>query len=290
MRPFRPFLLATALAAAPALAAPADDFRTLLDEHWAWELKSNPVMATSLGVRTYDDQLGDFSLEEQDRQAAQAGVFLKRLDAIPDAGLSSADRTNKAILHRLLAEQIEANGFGERMMTFSSYSSWFQQFAGLADIVPLRTKADYMSYLTRLALFPKANAQELAITRQGADAGYVQPCVTLTSFEKSITGVIADAPEDSRFYAPFKGPRPHDVTDAEWAAMKARARSLIVQVLNPEYRKIDAYYAGSYLPKCRKSFGASDLPQGRAFYAFQIRQQTTTTYTAERSTRSAKAR
>ena len=270
-----------AVMSAPASATPTEDLHAVIADHWAWFLKSNPVYATSLGVRSYDDQLGDFSLAEADRQAVQAAVFVKRLDAIPQASLSPADRTNLAILHRILAEQIEANGFGERTMTFSTLGSWFQNFAGLADTVPLRTKADFTSYLGRLALFPKANAQALETTRQAVARGYMQPCVALSGFEQTITGVITDKPEDSRFYAPFKGPKPVALTDAEWSGMQVRAKALITGTLNAEYRKIDDYYRISYLPKCRKTYGASALPDGQRYYAFQVRQQTTTTLTPD---------
>ena len=54
-------LLATA---APALAAPADDLKRVLDEHWAWFLQTNPVYATTLGTRSYDDRVNDLSLAE----------------------------------------------------------------------------------------------------------------------------------------------------------------------------------------------------------------------------------
>ncbi len=274
----RRFMIAAVLAMlpAPAAATPTDDFHAVIADHWAWFLKSNPIYATALGVHTYDDQIGDFSLAEADRRAAQAAVFIKRLDAIPASQLSPADRTNLAILHRILAEKIEANGFGERTMTFSTLGSWFQNFAGLADFVPVRTKADFASYLSRLEQFPKVNAQAIEITRQAVAGGYMQPCATLSGFEQTITGVIAAKPEESRFYAPFKGQRPIDVSDAAWSAMQARAKALITQTLNPEYRKIDEYYRTSYLPKCRKTFGAAALPDGARFYAFQVRQQTTT--------------
>ena len=275
-------LLASATLIHPAAATPADDLQRVIDDHWAWFLKSNPVYATTLGERRYDDQLGDLSLKEADRQAAAAQAFVRRLDAIPDAGLSPDQRTNKAILRRILSEQVEANGFGERMILFSSYSSWFQNFAGLADMLPLRTAADYRSYLTRLSLIPKANAQALAITQRAVKEGYVQPCATLdASFGKSITGVIANRAEESRFYAPFLKPRPADVTDADWRAMQARAKALVTDVLNPEYRRIDAFYRGTYLPHCRKTVGASALPDGKRYYAFQVRQQTTTDLTPD---------
>jgi len=55
----------------------------VIKDHWAWFLKSNPIYATSLGVHDYDDRIGDFSLAEADRQAEQAAIFIKRLDAIP---------------------------------------------------------------------------------------------------------------------------------------------------------------------------------------------------------------
>ncbi|MDB5958867.1 MAG: hypothetical protein JWP59_161, partial [Massilia sp.] len=202
-------------------------------------------------------------------------------DAFPSDQISPSDVTKQAILRRQLSEQVEANSFGERTITFSTLGSWFQNFAGLSDIVPVRTKVDYQSYLTRLALFPTVNAQALDVTRQAVAGGFMQPCVTLTGFEQTITGVIAAKPEDSRFYAPFKGNKPAGVTDAEWASMKSRAITLITETLNPEYRKIDDFYRTSYLPKCRKTFGVSALPDGQNYYNFMIRQQTTTTLTAD---------
>ena len=279
----RPIVIAAVLAMLPLPAAatpapvPADDLHGLIADHWAWLLKANPVYATALGVHTYDDQIGDYSLAEADRQAAQAAVFLKRLDAISEAQLSPLDRTNRAILRRLLAEQIEANGFGERTMTFSTLGSWFQNFAGLADFVPVRSKADFTSYLGRMAQFPKVNAQAIEVTRQGVSGGYMQPCVTLSGFEQTITGVITAKPEDSRFYAPFKGARPAGVTEPEWGEMQARAKALINGTLDPEYRKIDDFYRTQYLPKCRQSYGIAAMPQGAQYYAFLVRQQTTTT-------------
>jgi uncharacterized protein (DUF885 family) len=270
-----------AISSVPAAATPTDDLHGLIADHWAWFLKSNPIYASALGVHTYDDQIGDSSLAEADRQSAQAGLFIKRLDAIPATQLSPADVTNQTILRRMLSEQVEANSFGERTMTFSTLGSWFQNFAGLADTVPVRTKAEFQSYLGRLAQFPKVNAQALDVTRQAVAGGFMQPCVTLSGFEQTITGVITAKSEDSRFYAPFKGNKPVGVTDAEWASMKARAVTLISDTLNPEYRKIDDYYRTGYLPKCRQTYGISALPNGQKYYNFLIRQQTTTSLTPD---------
>ncbi|HET9638570.1 MAG TPA: DUF885 domain-containing protein [Allosphingosinicella sp.] len=279
----RIWLLAGAalLAAAPAAAAPADDFRRLLDDHYAWLLRDNPTYATALGVRDYDDRIEEISLAVRDRQAREASAFLERLERIPAEALSPADRVNRAILKRGLEEGIEANRFGQRVMLFTTYAGWHQAFAGLADNLPFRTKADYESYLTRLALYPKQNDNALDITGQAVRGGFTLPCSVLGNYEKGISGVIAEDPAKSRFYEPLTRPRPGDVTESEWTAMQARARRLVVDVLNPAYARHLAFYRNTYLPKCAKADSISAQPGGREYYAFRVRQETTTSLTPD---------
>jgi len=267
------------VAVAPSPAATA--LKTLIDEHWAWWLKGAPIQATLLGVRTYDDQLDDPSLPFADRRAAEAAAFLKRLNAIPDAGLSPADRVNKAILQRMLSEQVEGNGFGQRTMLFSSIGSWHQYFAALPDMLPFFTKADYDSYLTRLDLYPAYNKASIETVRAGLNKGYVQPCEPMKAFGATITASIAKDPEASTFYKPFKAKKPSTISDADWAAMQARAKAAITAKVNPAYQALSDFYEKDYAPKCRTSIGASALPQGAAWYAYQVRVMTTTTKTPE---------
>ena len=267
--------------AAPVIAAPSDDLAALLKDHWAWYLKNSPEYATMLGVRTYDDKISDISLAAADRQEAEAKGLLDRLKAIPDSGLSPEDRTNKAILGRLLSEQIQANHFGERQILFTTYVGWYQNYAGLADNLPFRTRADYESYYNRLVQYPKLDQEAIAISRKALKEGFVQPCDASQGSEKAIIGVVTDKPEESRFYAPFLNSRPADMTEGEWDALKAKMRTLISGTLNPEYKRLYDFYMKDYLPKCRKTVGASAMPNGAAWYAFRVRQETTTDKTPE---------
>ena len=269
----------TALALAltvPAMASPASDLDAVINDHWAWLLRNNPVFATSLGVHDYDSELSDISLKAQDKQAAEAEVFLKRLQAIPEAELTDMERTNRGVLSQMLTEQIALNGFGQRMMLFSTYSGWHQSFADMALSLPFRTKADFESYLTRLAKYPAYNAEALAISRAALKQGYAQPCDAMAGFENTITGAVAGKPQETRFYEPFRAPRPSSISEADWDAMQSRAVSIISTVLKPEYETFARFYAQDYQPKCQKSVAASALPQGKAFYALQARIHTTT--------------
>ena len=186
--------LVAALLVSTAHAAPADDLRGVIADHWKWWLSINPVQATALGVHDYDGRIADIGLAEKDREAKAAQAFLDRLKAIPDDGLSPADRTNKGVLSRMLSEQVEGNRYGERMMLFTTYDGWHQGFAGMADNLPFRTRADYESYLKRLALYPTLNGDAIAISRQAVAKGYVQPCDAMGGFENTIIGAVAGKP------------------------------------------------------------------------------------------------
>jgi uncharacterized protein (DUF885 family) len=279
----RIWLLAGAamLASGPAAAAPADDFRRLLDDHYAWLLRESPTYATALGVRDHDDRIEDLSLAARDRRAREAQAFLARLERIPAERLAPADRVNRAILKRGLEEVTEAERYRQRVMLFTTYAGWHQAFAGLADNLPFRAKADYESYLTRLALYPRQNDAALDITGQAVRGGFTLPCSVLGNYEKGISGVIVEDPAKSRFYEPFSRDRPSDVGAAEWGRMQARARRLITEVLNPAYAKHLAFYRTTYLPKCARADSISAQPGGREYYAFRVRQETTTSLTPD---------
>jgi len=271
---------AAALAsAAPAAATPADDLHRLMDEHYRWLLRENPTDATALGVRDYDNAIRDLSPEARERRVREAQAFLARLRAIPDARLASADRVNRAILIRQLGEQVEENGFGQRDMLFTTYFGWHQGFAGLARSLPFQRRADYDSYLARIAQYPRLNDQALAITANAVRGGYVLPCSVLGNFERTISGVIVEDPTRSRFYEPFAAARPAAISEADWAALQARARTVITTVINPAYQKHLDFYRHDYLPHCGRSDSISAQPRGADWYALQVREHTTTNLT-----------
>ena len=272
-------LAAPLLAAAPALADPAADFHALEADYWANYLKESPITASSVGVQDYDRQLDEIGVAAMDRQAAENAIFLTRLDAIPTATLDPADRANAAILHRQLAFAVEGNRYGARELAYSILGSYHNSLAGMADGLPFRNAADYDNYLARLALVPARMAAYSALSVDAARHGYTQPCVTMTKFEDTITGVVTPDPVQSHFYAPFAAPRPATIDAGRWAALQGQAKTLISDRINPAYRAFDAAYVRDIKARCRTNVAVSALPDGKAYYAFQVRQQTTTDLT-----------
>lgn len=273
---------AAALAvSSPALAGPVEDFRKLMDEYWAVQLRESPLLATSAGVSDYDSRLDELSLESMDRQEAIAKGFLDRLNAIPKAQLPGADQTNYAILKRSLETAIKGNRFGQRQMLYSTLGSYHAFYASLGETQPFRTKADYENYLSRIGHIPDRMRNYGEISVKAAREGYVQPCVTLTRFPDTITGNVAADPTKSRFYAPFAGQRPSGISESDWSALKSRAESLIRDRINPSYLAFASLYDRELKPKCRTSVGVSKLPQGEKYYAYLVRNYTTTDLTPD---------
>ncbi|QMW24055.1 DUF885 domain-containing protein [Sandaracinobacteroides saxicola] len=269
----------TAIALALATPAAADDLKTILADHWAWYLSENPVMATALGERRYDSELGDLTLAAMDRSAAKAAAFRARLAALPKASLTPADAVTADILTRLLTQQIDSNAFPARAMLFTNREGFHTGIAGMALNLPFDTAADYNSYLARLALVSTLFTQATETTRAAIQAGYVLPCTVLAGFDQSIRAV-AVTPEKSRLYSPF-AKRPATIAEGDWTAMQARARTLISGGVNPAYTRFADFIAREYLPRCTKTVGVSALPDGARYYALRIAQETTTAMTAD---------
>ena len=279
----RRYLLAGSLFAlsAPAYADANGDLTQLVTDVWAYTLKEQPVYASALGVNDYANELGDFTLAAQDRRAAGAAKFLVRLDSIPANALDAASKVEAGILRRSLRSTIDGNTFGQRTINFTTYSSWHQQLAGMAQNLPFRNKADFESYNKRLTQYARVNDENIAVANVAIKGKYTQPCETLNGFEGTISGLITSDIRRSRFYGPYVLKRPENITEADFAALASGAEATISKVIYPALNKQLAWYTASYKPACAKAPGISAQPGGDKYYAFRIREETTTDLTAE---------
>lgn len=267
--------------AVPAHADANGDLVTLVSDVWAASLKEQPVYASALGVNEHASELGDYTLAAQDRRAADAAKFLTRLNAIPSDSLNAASKVEAGILRRALNSTIEGNSFGQRAINFTTYSSWHQQLAGMAQNLPFRTKADFESYNARLAQYARVNGENIAVANVAIKGKYTQPCVTLKGFEGTISGLITTDVNKSRFYEPYAKKRPAGVSEADFASLAKAAEATIRTVIHPALNKQLAWYTASYKPACATAPGVSAQPGGAKYYAFRVREETTTSLTAE---------
>lgn len=265
----------------PAIAQDNMALKDIADQYWAYQLEQYPEFASSLGVDDPVGRVSDASLEAEDSRVAKAKVWLAQLDAIDTATLSEDDKTNYGILRRSLAEQIEANTYGQRTINFTNRGGWHQNFASMQNNLPFRNAQDYQTYINRLKQYAKVNDQSIAVANQALAGGYVQPCVSMVGYETSISGLITDDPRESRFFEPFKRKVPDGMDPEVFEGLAGSAMVTISALINPAIKKHLDWYIKDYAPNCAKAPGVSAQPGGAEYYDFRIRQMTTTTKSAD---------
>ena len=204
-------------------------------------------------------------------RAERARGTLTQLDAIAAAQLSPAAKIDAAVFRTLLEEQIGDARFREWEMPFNSDSDFWSY---LAEPRALEDGEAYRRYIARMRDLPRFFDEQIANARAGSRRGFSVPAVTLKGRDASIAAHVVDDPEKSPFWAAF-AQMPARIPASEAARLKAEAREAISRSAIPAFRKLLAFYRDEYLPRARTTLAAESMPDGKAYYAQQIRQYTT---------------
>ncbi len=210
-------------------------------------------------------------------RAAEAKSSLVQLDAIPVSDLSRDGRVDAAVLRALLEEQIGDARFREWEMPFDSDSDFWSY---LASPRPFDTVEQYRRYIGRIRDLPRYFDEQIDNARAGLARGFSVPAVTLRGRDASIAAHVVSVPQQSPFWAAFEQ-MPARIPAADAAVLKAEARQAIEQGAIPAFRKLLAFYRDDYVPHARRTLAAEAMPDGKAYYAQQIRQYTTLALSAE---------
>ena len=267
-------------AAASRSAAAAKNLEKFFEEEWEWGLKEFPERATYLGDSRYNDRLTDLSLEAHERRNLRQRDVLARLKKIDRATLSEDDRLSYDLFLTQQERAIEGQRFPLELMPVNPQEGAQKEFAILSTVTPFKTAKDYRDYLARLSAFPRQVDQTIALMEEGRKKGWVQPAVPLRDVPDAVRAQIHADPEKSIHWKPF-AKFPEGVSQPDRDALRIEGRRRIAVEVFPAYQKLYAYLLRDYLPAARKEIGASTLPDGQAYYAYEIRRHTTTAKSAK---------
>ena len=277
-----------ALAAVAALislvsgAAHADaerDLGNLLNDAWEWQLRENPVFASRLGDRRYNDRWDDMSIEAIERRQLEQRQFLDRLLAINSAELDDSDRLNYDLFRRDLQNDIDGFRYRSYLMPVSQRGG-VQNLESTAEGLRLATVDDYEDWLARMAAVDKVIDQTLELQERGRRAGYMPPRILMQRVPPQIQAQLTENAQDSPFFGSFRD-MPGAIPQAEQERLQQAAIDIIDKEIVPAYRKFSRYFETTYLPASRDTIGASELPYGEEFYEYRTRLYTTTPMTPD---------
>ncbi|MFN3597981.1 MAG: DUF885 domain-containing protein [Rubricoccaceae bacterium] len=269
-------LLTTAqpAAAQPAAPTPSAALAALMDEHWAWTLRDNPLFATSVGEHAYNDRLPEVGVAAALRRADAQRAFLARLRQIDRAALSDEERLNADILERQLRDAIAEVDLMGFVVPITNRGGFHVSFPELGERVPLRTVQDYENYVARLRGFRAYAEGHVELLTLGAETAVTLPAVVLQDFEALVRPHIVADPTQSRLYAPFTR-FPEAIPAEDRARLEAAGRAAIAEVVVPGYADFLHFMQTTYIPLARGSIGAFERPGGEAYYAHRVRHFTT---------------
>ena len=303
----KPFLLATtifvatlALPQAAAAQAPttasavAEDARltAFLDAEFAELLKLQPQTATRLGLKEGGDRWNDISVPALDAFTAWRQASAARMKAAFDrARLSPTGQVNYDIW--ALEAERAALSHANRAFRPPLYSRLYSAHSQLPDFLinthSVGDAADLRNYVARLRGMPAVLDVAIARTRASEATGIRVPRfqveTIIASSEKLTSGAPFGPGPDAALWADVKAKTEKLVTAgtlkrADADALLTEARTAIV-ALKPAYGRVIAWAKGALPTAPSGRVGAISLPGGAAYYANELKLNTTTDYSAD---------
>ena len=262
-----------------ASAGPAEDFQALLDEHWEWQMRENPVRASRMGDRRWNDQWTDGSLRAIERRQGEQRDLLRRLRLIDSSQLSDADALIYDLFRRSLENSIDGQQFRNYLMPMSQRGG-VQSLESTAETLRLASVQDYEDWLARMAQIDTVIEQTMERMEEGRATGYMPPKILMERIPAQISSQLVEDAEQSPFYKAFAA-LPDSMEAGERDRLQQLAKNIIDESVVPAYREFSNYFNDVYLPASRDSIGASALPNGEAFYEYRTRVYTTTQMTPD---------
>ena len=272
-------VLVAATCTTPLAAQESADERleALADAYYDYQLEQFGLTENANGSTEQGDRLWSVAPEAQRARAARHAEYLAQLDKIDISKLSETAQTNALVLRTLLEAEIGDARFAEWEMPFDSDSNFWSYLAARSSFP---TAEEYENYIGRMRDIPRYFAEHTANAKAGLERGFSVPRITLEGRDVSISSYVVDDPEQSPFWTPFAD-MPRSIPQAEQERLRAAGRAAIRESVTPAYAAWLDFFRDEYLPNTRTTLGASEFPDGPAYYAQQIRQYTTLDLTAE---------
>ena len=257
-------VLAACLAAASASAGEA---QSVYDEYWDYELRQNPFNATTSGDYRFNDRVPDVSESAQRDRLRTLSEFASRLET-PGKSL------NADILRFILEHEVALGRFAPWRIPFLSDAGFHMDMGYVVSSTRFETMDDYRDYLARLEALPGYLEQNRINMQLGIESGFTQPRAIMDNILVSFDAQVTGSAETHPLYAPFRD-MPDSLDPKQQARLRGEARYLLDENVIPAYAAIRDFMRERYVPNARTSLGASELPDGEAYYNALVRYYTT---------------
>ncbi len=272
---------APAQAAAPVASHSADaraQAAALYDADWQWHMRHMPEWATAVGDNRYNNLLSDSSLAGSRSANAHEQEMLAKIKAINPASLHGQDLTSYQLFLYEKEKAVQGAKFYPYMaQPITQQDGIHIAFVQMVAQTPFKTARDYRNYIARLQAWPAYVDGIIAQLQEGVRTGWVAPKATMRIVPDQLKQLHEKLME-SPIAAPFND-IPATISKAERQRLASLGKASLARDVGPALGKLEAYLRSTYLPAARDSISAAALPAGPAYYAFAVKENTTTDMT-----------
>lgn len=283
---------------ASAVNEPAETARlnVWFEDKFEQELLLSPTMLTSLGRSERQDEIDDYSEAAYEQRIALKKSNLSELQSSFDYSLLSDDAKISYDLWVYMSEQaIAESEFRDNRYIFEQMWAIHSYFPQLLIALHKVETADHMQqYLKRISASGRAIDQLIEESKRIAKKGVRPPYFAFESVIDESRKIITGAPfdnagnsgEDSAIWADALSKIATLVDQEELTLAVAdelidNIKHALLNDFKPAYERLIAWQKADQVYAPAQAKGASELPNGTAFYNERIANQTTTNLTAD---------
>ena len=227
-----------------------------------------------------EDGLSSLSEVAEQRRFGFYDSLLKVVRKFPTEGMAATDRYTVELMAYTLKEEVDEFTYHMHENSLLADGGFHIGLAYIPGSHPFTNVKDYENYLSKLEQVGRYMDENIALLRNGIKNGWVQPEIIFDGYEQTYEGHIVDNVEESIYYKPFAN-FPVSLSETQKKELEEKGRRVVSEVVVPAYRRTKEFFENEYFPACRSSIGASELPDGKAFYQNRIEYYTTLPLTAD---------
>ena len=252
----------------------------LLAEQWEYRLRTSPLYASFLGDKRWNAELDDFSQAAIDKDLQEVQKFVARLEHIDTTGFPKQEALNKRLIVRDLKAQLEGARFKPWEMPVDQQNGLQVFLPQLVLVLSFQDAKDYQDYISRLKQMPRLFDQTVIQMKKGMADKLMPPRFILDKVAEQADGIATKQPSDSPFAQPFKT-FPKSIAEADETRLREQGTAAIRDGVLPAYARFAEFVRKEYAPQGRTEPGVWSLPDGDAYYAFLVKESTTTDLTPD---------
>jgi len=256
----------------------SESFKRLVSDEWAWQLREHPEFATYTGAPGGNDRWSDVSRAAIEARKAHARELLEQVRAIDRAQLALEERMNYDLFRKDAEDTVEGQRFPSDLLPLNQLTGVQQDLPQTLVNAPARTVKDYEELVARIAASGARIDQETALMQWGLELNLTPPAISIRDVPDQVKSQIVDDPMLSPMLVPFTQ-MPDSIPVTERERLKAAAQKAYTENTRPAFQRMHTFLLNDYLPKARETIALTALPDGEAWYAYNVRTTTTTSLT-----------